>query len=152
MPELSREQAIVFHAEGVELDMPGGDLLADWLHQIASAHDSLIEELTYIICTDDYILQVNRDYLNHDYYTDIITFPYRQGASIHADVFVSIDRVKDNAIKYGDGNVERELLRVLSHGLLHLLGYGDKTEQESTTMRQQEDVAIDLFYSIMSRQ
>jgi probable rRNA maturation factor len=118
-----------------------------WLSLVASSEKSNIQKLSFIFCDDDYLLGINQQYLQHDYYTDIITFPYREGDQIEGDMFISIDRVADNAKEY---NVDfyHELQRVMVHGLLHLIGYGDKTEAETTIMRSKEDTYIELFHTL----
>ncbi len=98
-------------------------------------------ELTYIFVSDEYLLQVNKDHLNHDYYTDIITFNYNQDDLIAGDMFISIDRIIDNA-KELSINFEQELRRVIVHGMLHLIGFNDKTEKEQEEMTQQEDICL----------
>jgi probable rRNA maturation factor len=109
-----------------------------WLSQVCKKEGKVLVELSIIFCSDDYLLEVNKEYLSHDYYTDIITFDYCEGDRVSGDLFVSIDRVRDNANAY---NVEfkHELFRVVVHGLLHLLGYKDKSEEEKFKMRELED-------------
>ncbi|HRD08546.1 MAG TPA: rRNA maturation RNase YbeY, partial [Saprospiraceae bacterium] len=102
-------------------------------------------QINYIFCSDDYLLQINQEYLQHDYYTDIITFPYQQGKNIESDIFISLDRVRENAAEFADGDYARELLRVIAHGLLHLSGYGDKTDEEALKMRAAENKAIESY-------
>ncbi|MCC2590416.1 rRNA maturation RNase YbeY [Chryseobacterium sp. MFBS3-17] len=109
-----------------------------WLHHIISSEGKKPGDLQYIFCSDDYLLQVNRDYLQHDYYTDIITFDYVKGQTISGDIFVSLQRISDNAAVLGQ-DFDRELHRVLAHGVLHLCGYKDKTEAEISEMRFKED-------------
>lgn len=95
-------------------------------------------DLSVIFCSDDYLLQMNKDYLDHDYYTDIITFDYVEGEIISGDLFISIDRVRENA-KNLEVNLIHELYRVVFHGTLHLVGYKDKTEEEAKLMRDKEN-------------
>ena len=116
-----------------------------WLNTIASSYDYEIDSANYIFCSDDYLLEVNREYLNHDYYTDIITFDNSdEEGIIESDIFISIDRIKDNAQKH-EVSFENELLRVMAHGLLHLCGFKDKTEEEATEMRNAENKALSLW-------
>lgn len=110
----------------------------EWLSDVAAAEKTTINSLTYIFCSDEYLLDINIKYLGHDYYTDIITFPYQEGTSLESDMYISIDRVKENAEDYNE-IFDTELRRVMVHGLLHLLGYGDKTDAEIQTMRQKEE-------------
>ena len=95
-------------------------------------------DLNFVFCSDDYLLNINRQYLQHDYYTDVITFDYCQGNNISGDIYISIDRVAENAQHYGF-SFDAELYRVILHGVLHLCGYGDKTNEEQTLMRAKED-------------
>jgi probable rRNA maturation factor len=120
------------------------DVLAEKLEQIAKSYGSKIETLTYIFCSDEYLLEINKEHLNHDYYTDIITFPYQQGKIIESDIFISVDRVNENAQELGIDN-KIEMYRVISHGLLHLIGFGDKTEEDAIKMRAAEDEAIAII-------
>ncbi len=110
----------------------------NWLNNVALSEKAQIENLSYNFCTDEYLLQVNREHLGHDYYTDIITFDLSDRVGIiEGDLYLSIDRIKDNAMLMGV-SFELELLRVMVHGLLHLLGYGDKTKREIVEMRAKE--------------
>ncbi|KAA0129847.1 rRNA maturation RNase YbeY [Chryseobacterium sp. SN22] len=109
-----------------------------WLEEIILSEEKKLGEINYIFCDDDYLLKVNQDYLQHDYYTDIITFDYVKGRTISGEIFVSLQRISDNASTLS-GNYEEELRRVLAHGILHLCGYKDKTEEEEKQMREKED-------------
>ena len=114
------------------------NLIANWLSNVAFSENKNIDIISVIFCSDDYLLSVNKEYLNHDYYTDIITFDYSVDTEISGDLFISIDRVKENSTEF---NVPflNELHRVLVHGVLHLCGYGDKSPDEETLMRSKED-------------
>lgn len=117
----------------------------DWTNRIISSESSRTGQLDFIFCSDDYLLKINQDYLQHDTYTDIITFPYGDGEVVAGDIFISIERVRENANTYEvDFNIE--LRRVMAHGLLHLLGYGDKNDKEIQTMRTKENEKIKLFH------
>lgn len=117
-----------------------------WLTKIAESNNKSITEINYIFCSDDYLLKVNQDYLNHDYYTDIITFDNsdEDDDTLESDIFISIDRVEENAIT-NKASFQSELLRVMSHGLLHLCGFKDKSEEESQEMRKQENLCLSLW-------
>lgn len=112
-----------------------------WIKDIAAKHGKTIGEIAYIFCDDDKILEVNRQYLGHDYYTDIITFNYCEKDKLSGDIFVSIDTVKSNSETFNTDYYD-ELSRVIIHGILHLCGFNDKTDDESKEMRKQEDLAI----------
>ncbi len=118
---------------------------SDWISRILESEGAILGHLNYIFCSDDYLLQMNRQYLSHDSFTDILTFDYSDGGRITGDVFISLDRVRENAASFGQG-FDVEMLRVMSHGILHLLGYGDKTEDESKRMRLKEEEKIELFH------
>ncbi|WP_345991167.1 rRNA maturation RNase YbeY [Chryseobacterium sp. Chry.R1] len=109
-----------------------------WLEDIILSEGKKLGEINYIFCDDEYLLKINQDYLQHDYYTDIITFDYVKGKTISAEIFVSLQRISDNASTLSK-NYEEELRRVLGHGILHLCGYKDKTEEEEKEMRSKED-------------
>jgi rRNA maturation RNase YbeY len=118
-----------------------------WLVDVARTQQRFIENLSYIFCSDDYLLDMNIRYLGHDYYTDIITFPYNEGEKLSGDLFISIDRVRENATDFGV-DFDTELRRVMVHGLLHLMGFGDKTEEEVRIMRAKEDECLKMFNSV----
>ncbi|WP_326981537.1 rRNA maturation RNase YbeY [Chryseobacterium sp. MYb264] len=109
-----------------------------WLEDIILSEEKKLGEINYIFCDDEYLLKVNQDYLQHDYYTDIITFDYVKGKTISGEIFVSLQRISDNASTLSR-EYEEELRRVLAHGILHLSGYKDKTEEEEKLMRSKED-------------
>ena len=110
----------------------------DWLKNIIISEGKKPGEINYIFCDDEYLLKVNQDYLQHDYYTDIITFDYVKGRTISGEIFVSLQRISDNASTLSR-EYEEELRRVLAHGILHLSGYKDKTPEEEQLMRSKED-------------
>ena len=115
-----------------------------WLNEVARQEGKRILELTYVFCSDDYLLQINQEYLNHDTLTDIVTFDNSEDPNkIEGDLFISIDRVKEN----GDalGTKETELGRVMVHGLLHLLGYKDKKKEDKVLMTEKEDFYIKQY-------
>ncbi|WP_258102926.1 rRNA maturation RNase YbeY [Marinoscillum sp. MHG1-6] len=137
---------IEFLSEETEFLLENEARIIEWLNTIAKQENSTIGQLTYIFCSDDYLLNINREYLNHDYYTDIITFDNSldSDAEILGDIFISIDRVTDNASEF-NVPIQNELHRVMAHGVLHLLGYGDKTPDEQKVMRQKEEACISLL-------
>lgn len=115
-----------------------------WLQNIIVSEQKKIGEINYIFCDDEYILKVNQDYLQHDYYTDIITFDYVKGKTISGEIFVSLQRISDNASTLSK-DYEDELRRVLAHGILHLCGYKDKSEEEEREMRNKEDYYLNKY-------
>ena len=112
--------------------------LAAWLEDIILTEGKKPGDINYIFCDDEYLLQVNKEYLHHDYYTDIITFDYVKGKTISGDIFVSLPRIFDNAETLSK-DFDSEFFRVLAHGILHLCGYKDKTDEEISEMRNKED-------------
>lgn len=135
---------IAFHFES-DLELKNLTNYSDWITRILSSESFVAGQIDYIFCTDDYLLGLNKQYLNHETLTDIITFDYTKGSTISGDVFISTERVKENADTFGVG-FHNELLRVMSHGLLHLMGYGDKAKEEKTLMRKKEEEKIKMFH------
>ncbi len=115
-----------------------------WLEAIIISEGKKPGEINYIFCDDEYLLKINQDYLQHDYYTDIITFDYVKGKTINGEIFVSLQRISDNASTLSR-EYEEELRRVLAHGILHLSGYKDKTEEEEKLMRSKEDFYLKQY-------
>ena len=137
--------AINFFSEDVSFQLPEKQKRKKWLKQIAASSQFKLGDLNYIFCSDEYLLKINIDYLDHDTYTDIITFDNSEvEGKIEGDIFISIDRVRDNA-KDLNTSETAELSRVISHGLFHLMGYKDKTKAQALEMRNKEEYAIDLF-------
>ena len=116
-----------------------------WLGQIIESKNKSVGEVSIVMCSDERLWEINRKYLNHDFYTDIITFDYSEGVEISGDLMISYERVKENA-KEEKVTVQQELRRVMAHGVLHLLGFKDKSEEDAAEMRSQEDAALDLFH------
>ena len=116
----------------------------EWLQKLIVREGKKVGKINYIFLSDDGLLKVNRDFLQHDYYTDVITFDYVKGKTISADIFVSLPRISENAISHSK-DFKSELHRVLAHGLLHLCGYKDKTDEEITEMRNKEDFYLNIF-------
>lgn len=131
--------------EDVEILELSPEFFASWLSDVCVSHDAEIGEISLVFCSDDYLLQMNREHLDHDYFTDIITFNYCDG-DVSGDLFISIDRVRDNALGLKVDFIN-ELNRVVVHGVLHLIGYNDSTEPEKVEMRNQESLALSLIVS-----
>lgn len=118
---------------------------AAWLGNVITSENRKEGEINYIFCDDEYLHKINVEYLDHDTLTDIISFDYSMGNELHGDIFVSIERVKDNATDF-NVSFEEELKRVLVHGILHYCGYKDKGEAEELLMRSKEDEKIAMFH------
>ena len=138
---------IRYFSEGIKFDLQGKLANNRWLLFVAEAEAKRIGDVNIIFCSDPYILDVNINYLGHDYYTDIITFDYVEGDVLSGDLFISIDSVRENASFYG-ADFPTELRRVMVHGLLHLIGYDDHTPEEQKVMRSKEDYYLSLRESV----
>lgn len=149
---------ICFHTQDIKFTLKKKRLLKRWITSAIEKKKNKTGALNFIFCSDNYLLDINKKYLNHDTYTDIITFDYSQenvkkiplekGArGISGDVYISIDRVKENATRFSK-SFEEELHRVLIHGTLHLLGYKDKTKKAKAEMTKQEDLCLKAFQKL----
>lgn len=140
--------AVNFFTEDIKFNLPNKLKRKAWLNNLAKTEGFKIAELSYIFCSDEYLHKMNLDYFDHDTLTDIITFDNSEEEGIiEGDIFISIDRVRDNA-KQLNLTEEIELSRVISHGLFHLMGYKDKTKTQILEMRGKEEFAIELFDKI----
>lgn len=133
--------------ELVELPPMAKRTVNQWIKIVAASYGKNIGEIAYIFCNNERILEVNQQYLNHDYYTDIITFDYSEGKKISGDIFISIETVRSNAEEY-NVTFEEELNRIIIHGILHLCGNDDKTPQQRLEMINKENRALLLLKSI----
>lgn len=134
---------ITYHAEGVRMPDIKKRKNTEWVKAVAATYGKRVGEIAYIFVDDEKILEVNRQYLQHDYYTDIITFDYCEGDCISGDLFISLDTVRSNAEQVG-ATYENELYRVIIHGILHLCGINDKGPGEREIMEAAEDKALAL--------
>ena len=130
--------------DGVQLQGVDTRRLEQWIEQVVAAHNRFLGPVSYIFCNDDRILEVNRQFLTHDYFTDIITFDYSHGRVVSGDMFISLDTVRTNAEQVG-ASYDRELLRVIVHGILHLGGINDKGPGEREIMERHEDEALAML-------
>ncbi|MES2591063.1 MAG: rRNA maturation RNase YbeY [Bacteroidota bacterium] len=138
---------ITFQTEDFKFTLKNKTLLKQWITSVVVKKKRKVGEMTFVFCSDAYLLNINKQYLNHDTYTDIITFDYSKEDSkqpISGDIFISLDRIKENAEKYSK-SFENELNRVIIHGTLHLLGYTDKTKISKAEMTTQEDLCLKLL-------
>lgn len=131
-------------SDGVEAPRLNFEKIEMWIESVTKAHDRILGPLTYIFCNDEKIIEVNRQFLNHDYFTDIITFDYSRGKLISGDMFISLDTVLTNSEIIG-ATYDEELLRVIVHGVLHLCGINDKGPGEREIMEQEENKALAMF-------
>lgn len=135
---------ISYCAEGVKMPQIKRRETSAWVKQVAASYGKRVGEIAYIFCDDEKIIEVNREYLQHDYYTDIITFDYSEGDVISGDLFISIDTVRSNSVQLGV-EYRQELYRVIIHGILHLCGINDKGEGEREIMEAEENKALELI-------
>ncbi len=136
--------SIHFFSEDIDFPNIHKKEVKDWIIRLIQSKKKEAGKLNFIFVSDDKILEVNKQYLNHDYYTDVITFDYCEGKTISGDIFISLDTVKSNASLYKQ-DFSKELHRVIIHGVLHLIGYQDKTDAEAKEMRTQENLALELY-------
>lgn len=136
--------AIHFFTENISFTLDEEDKTIAWIEQVLQGEGCKVENINYIFCSDNHIFELNQQYLNHDTFTDIITFDHSEKAeSLEADIYISIDRVRENATSLQKDFAD-ELHRVIIHGLLHLMGLKDKTEAEKLEMRKKEDACLSL--------
>jgi rRNA maturation RNase YbeY len=134
---------ITYQTEDIQMPAIKKRETTEWIKAVAASYGKRVGEIAYIFCSDEKILEVNRQYLEHDYYTDIITFDYTEGNRISGDLFISLDTVRTNAEQF-DQPYERELYRVIIHGVLHLCGINDKGPGEREIMEEAENKALAL--------
>jgi len=140
--------AITYEKEHSKIKMPKIKKrnVSAWIKKVAELHGKKVGDLSYLFCSDDHILEVNKEYLQHDYYTDIITFDYTEGDIISGDMVISVDTIATNAEKFNT-SFESEFFRVVIHGVLHLCGINDKGPGEREIMEQHEDEALEVAKS-----
>lgn len=134
---------INFYAEGTDLPQIKKTEVREWIKEVAKKYGKRVGDVSYIFCNDDKILEVNKQYLDHDYYTDIITFDYTEGDRIGGDLFISLDTVKSNSEQFGEPYV-KELHRVIIHGILHLCGIDDQSPEQRANMIENENLALEI--------
>lgn len=137
---------ITYNTENVAMPQLRRRETNEWIKAVAAVYDRVPGEVAYIFCDDEKILEVNRQYLNHDYYTDIITFDYCEGRRLNGDIFISLDTVRSNAREFG-ATFDEELHRILIHGILHLCGQDDKTTETHAEMTRKENDALAMWRS-----
>jgi len=136
--------AILYEAVDISFPKIKRNEMKSWIKRVITHFNKKIGNIVYIFCSDKEILRINKIYLNHDYYTDIITFDYSEGDKLAGDLFISLETVKSNSVKFNTG-FDEELHRVMIHGILHLCGFNDKTPEEKDNMRKREDEALELI-------
>ncbi len=140
--------AIFFSTENIDFELADEPKVKKWILAVVGAQGKRVGNLNYLFCDDSYLINVNRTYLNHDTYTDIITFDYVEGNVVSGDILISVERVRENATLF-NSSFEQELRRVIIHGVLHLLGQADKTDEDAAEMRRKEESALALWNTIV---
>lgn len=135
---------ISFHNQSISFKLKEKTKIKQWIKTITEKEKHKLGDINYVFCTDDELLEINQKHLNHNTYTDIITFDYTESKTINSDIFISIDRITENAKKF-EVTFEDELHRVMIHGVLHLCGYKDKTKADADLMRKKENQALKVF-------
>lgn len=136
--------AIVYQSENIKLPDIKKKETSRWIEKVASLYNKSIGDVNYIFCDDAKIIEVNRKFLDHDFYTDIITFDYSEDSIISGDIFISLDTVLSNSQKYNT-KYKEEIMRVIIHGILHLCGIDDRTDNEELEMRKAEENALKIL-------
>lgn len=140
--------AIFFSTENIDFELADEPKVKKWILAVVGAQGKRVGNLNYLFCDDSYLIDVNRTYLNHDTYTDIITFDYVEGSVVSGDILISVERVSENATLF-NSSFEQELRRVIIHGVLHLLGQADKSDEDAAEMRRKEESALALWNTIV---
>lgn len=141
---VEKDNRIEFYSEDTAFELQNSKAVSVWIEGVISKEKKELKQLSFIFCSDEYLHKINVEYLNHDTLTDVITFPYGENAEIiEGDIFISIDRIRENAEIF-KSSFDDELHRVIIHGALHLCGYGDKTETEAIEMRRKENESLAL--------
>lgn len=138
--------SITFDSDNIDFPNIKKRETSAWIKKIANSYNKKIGNVDYLFCNDEKILEINRQYLDHDFYTDIISFDYSEGDIISGDIFISLDTVRTNSQKYNT-DFQEELHRVIIHGVLHLCGLDDKLEEDAIRMRESENSALKQLYS-----
>jgi rRNA maturation RNase YbeY len=121
--------------------------ISAWIENIINKEEKTLGNVCFVLCSDKYLLNINQQYLKHNYYTDVITFDYSEQDIISGDIFISIDRIKENAENYNKTFIN-ELLRIIIHGILHLMGYDDKSDTDKKIMTSKEDESLNLYNNV----
>lgn len=137
---------IKYQSQDIKFVLKEKRKISRWINDVIKSHHKKLGNVSYIFCSNEYILELNHKYLNHNYFTDIITFDYCSDNKVEGDIFISVDTVLDNSHRFKT-NFNDELLRVIIHGVLHLVGFSDKTQKQQKQMRVLEENALSIFHS-----
>lgn len=136
--------SVMYFSEDVPFPQLKKRRTSNWIKEVIISEEKRVGDISFIFCSDNYLLEVNKKYLDHDYFTDIITFDYVEDGQINGDIFISIDRVTENSKDFNT-TLNNELHRILVHGILHLLGYKDKIEKDKMLMTEKEDYYLKVL-------
>lgn len=139
---------LTFHAEEIDFELSEMAKIKTWLKEVIKSENWTLASVSYIFCSDEYLYKMNVEHLNHDTYTDVITFQYNDDL-VEGDIFISVDRTTENATTF-NVSPEKELYRVMVHGLLHLMGYKDKSPEDKTMMTAKENQYLELLETIVT--
>jgi rRNA maturation RNase YbeY len=139
--------AVSFNFQTAKFQIPTRKTLVNWILLVAYQEQKVVKDISYIFCDDEYLLHLNKKYLQHNTYTDVITFNYSTSKETTGEIYVSIDRVRENALKFKVPELQ-ELLRVLVHGLLHCFGYSDQTYKSKSVMRRKENNYVKIYFNV----
>ncbi|MDX9694695.1 MAG: rRNA maturation RNase YbeY [Bacteroidales bacterium] len=139
--------AILFFNEDIKFNLTQKKLLKSWIKQVIANENKICDSINFIFTSDKYLLEINKKFLSHNYFTDIVTFNYCADNLIIGDIYISIETVKNNSIRFNVSMIE-ELYRVMVHGVLHLIGYDDSNELEKSRMREKEDFYLDRLKNL----
>ncbi len=138
---------IEFFGEDVKLPDLNFSIVKDWVSVAIENEKYTVGDINFIYCSDEYLLKINKQYLEHDFFTDVITFDYCEDSIVSGDIFMSLERIIENSKIYSD-SIKKELLRIIIHGVLHLVGFNDKTNNEKLEMTKKENFYLELFNKI----
>lgn len=139
--------AILFFNEDIKFNLTQKKLLKSWIKQVIANENKICDSINFIFTSDKYLLEINKKFLSHNYFTDIVTFNYCTDNLISGDIYISLETVKNNSIRFNVSMIE-ELYRVMVHGVLHLIGYNDSNELEKSRMREKEDFYLDRLKNL----
>ncbi|MFP4024792.1 MAG: rRNA maturation RNase YbeY [Thiohalospira sp.] len=139
---------ILFFNEDIDFTLPNQKIIVQWIKQCIHIEQFIPGEINFIFTSDKYLLSINKQYLSHNYFTDIITFNYCKDKTINGDIFISVETVENNSVRFGV-TFQEELHRVIIHGILHLLGYDDVNEQQKSLMRKKENEYLDRLKNLL---
>lgn len=139
--------AILFFNEDIKFNLSQKQILKSWIKQAISNEDKTCDSINFIFTSDKFLLEINKKFLSHNYFTDIVTFNYCTDNLISGDIYISLETVKNNSIRFNVSMIE-ELYRVMVHGVLHLIGYNDSNELEKSRMREKEDFYLDRLKNL----